>query len=263
MSNRILRETVALEQFINNDYDKKDFKKYLSIYIRYLVNTEDIENVYSILDKYLQENLDGYNRNLEMDHLKRLIKNIYNNNNYRNLIDVEEIAITHNEWNIINSIEDNQISRLLFVMLVNAKIQQKFNRNSSRGWFSITHTQLFKESTLKNSEDNLFLINYLIKNNFIKVNRTIKVDSKKENTKTIDIQVLFIEDNTEDIKFKINVEHLDYKNTITYFNEYRKKWSYSSCKYCNNRFKLSKKNTKGRKEVYCAKCKKIRNKRDN
>lgn len=192
-----------------------------------------------------------------LQYLKKIIKNYsikknrdniinsyshYKKNN-KNIIKIKNVDITENEWNNIIQLNNENLERIAFIMLIYEKINEHITPECN-GWINISGSNIFRES-IKNHKitynDFLLLLNKLLKLEYI---------SQKNSNASTAIHINYLE--SGNVKFKIE----DFENVISYYDENRYGIVFSKCKECGIRIEQNSKKQK----LYCKRCaKKIRN----
>ena len=81
---------------------------------------------------------------------------------------VDNVKITSKELGMIGNIESLKLQRLLFVILVHSKINNKISKTNN-SWTNISINELYKEAKVstRNSKEKCLLLNKLMRMNFI------------------------------------------------------------------------------------------------
>lgn len=237
----ILNELDILNNILENDYmDNKKPLSCLRILCKYYFKKGlNKEEILKKLDKYMSKNYNGYNEDNWYGKLKGLIKTVQKYNNFE-IINVNEISITEYEWNKILELNDKQLERVAFILLVYQKINQIKNPNSN-GWINQTLTDIFSESIIR-------------ANNIEKGRILHKLYSLKyiEQKNTCDATELKLKHTYNSSNVKININN--FNNVISYYYEYRNNERWKECNVCGKRFKM---NNNDYSSMYCGKCRKI------
>ena len=240
----ILKETDILKNALNGEMEKKPMST-LRILAKYYFNNGDTkEEVEDKLNKYMKVNYKSYSPSKWKDLLNQLVKSVEKYKNYK-MIDVDEVNITENEWFSIITLNDKQLEKLAFILLVYCKIN-KIKNPACDNKINNTFTDIFKECGFRVTNEVKLLLNELYKLNYISIGLSCNSTS---------IKINYIEDNENNIKFTID----NFENVITYYEEYKNGKKYIECECCKKRVMQKTHNVK-----YCPKCaKEIKQKQIN
>ena len=235
----ILKETDILKNALNGEMEKKPMST-LRILAKYYFNNGDTkEEVEDKLNKYMKVNYKSYSPSKWKDLLNQLVKSVEKYKNYK-MIDVDEVNITENEWFSIIALNNKQLEKLAFILLVYCKIN-KIKNPACDNKINNTFTDILKEASVGSKLDNMqqrLLFNELYKLNYISIGMSCNSTS---------IRINYIEENEDNIKFTID----NFENVITYYEEYKNGKKYIECECCKKRVIQKTHNVK-----YCSKCKK-------
>lgn len=240
----ILKETDILKNALNGEMEKKPMST-LRILAKYYFNNGDTkEEVEDKLNKYMKVNYKSYSPSKWKDLLNQLVKSVEKYKNYK-MIDVDEVNITENEWFSITVLNNKQLEKLAFILLVYCKIN-KIKNPACDNKINNTFTDILKEASVGSKLDNMqqrLLFNELYKLNYISIGMSCNSTS---------IKINYIEENEDNIKFTID----EFSRVITYYEEYKNGKMYVRCQECNKRVEQ-----KSKKPVkYCKECAKKINK---
>lgn len=239
----VLNELEILNKALNeNIIDKKSPFVTLRILAKhYLGQGLDKDDVIYKLNDFMTLNYDGYRQNKWLDKIKGLVSTVSKYNSFE-LIDVKEVNITEEEWDIIITLEDKQLQKLAFILLVYQKINAIKNP-SSNGWINQTITDIFKEANIGvNGDEQKILLHKLYKKQHIKQKTTCDSTS---------IQINYVYSDSEN---KININN--FNNVITYYHEFKSGNKYIECRECHKRIRQE-----SNKQTYCKPCGKNMEKR--
>ena len=234
----ILKETDILKNALNGEMEKKPMST-LRILAKYYFNNGDTkEEVEDKLNKYMKVNYKSYSPSKWKDLLNQLVKSVEKYKNYK-MIDVDEVNITENEWFSIIALNNKQLEKLAFILLVYCKIN-KIKNPTCDNKINNTFTDILKEASVGSKLDNMqqrLLFNELYKLNYISIGMSCNSTS---------IKINYIEENENNIKFTID----EFSRVITYYEEYKNGKAYVRCQECNKRVEQ-----KSKKPVkYCKEC---------
>ena len=230
----ILKETDILKNALNGEMEKKPMST-LRILAKYYFNNGDTkEEVEDKLNKYMKVNYKSYSPSKWKDLLNQLVKSVEKYKNYK-MIDVDKVNITENEWFSIIALNNKQLEKLAFILLVYCKIN-KIKNPTCDNKINNTFSDIFRECGFRVTNETKLLFNELYKLNYISIGLSCNSTS---------IKINYIEENENNIKFTID----NFENVITYYEEYKNGKKYIECECCKKRI-ISK--TKPKK--YCLKC---------
>lgn len=244
MQGVILKETPLLEVALNNGKVKKeDIPDILVVLTRhYLSLGLNKEEVYHKLNEYYKSTGIGYNETVSYTFINNMINSIYNSGRY-NLVDINAISISTNEWDKIVSLNDKNSEKLAFVILVYQKVNELKNPRSN-GWINFERTHLLREAGFTQlTKDNKLNFHKLYKCNYL---------GKKSAVDATGYLVNYRDINNKNSKAKMIITN--FTKIITYYDEHKNGVKYKECEVCGRRFKLSKNDYSSK---YCSKCKKI------
>ena len=232
----ILKETDILKNALNGEMEKKPMST-LRILAKYYFNNGDTKGeVEDKLNKYMKENYKSYSPSKWKDLINQLVKSVEKYKTYK-MIDVDEVNITENEWFSITSLNNKQLEKLAFILLVYCKIN-KIKNPTCDNKINNTFSDIFKECGFRATDETKLLLNSLYKLNYISIGMSCNSTS---------IKINYIEENENNIKFTID----NFENVITYYEEYKNGKKYIECECCKKRVIQKTHNVK-----YCPKCKK-------
>ena len=231
----ILKETDILKNALNGEMEKKPMTT-LRVLAKYYFNNGDTKGeVEDKLNKYMKENYKNYSPSKWKDLINQLVKSVEKYKTYK-MIDVDEVNITENEWFNIIALNNKQLEKLAFILLVYCKIN-KIKNPTCDNKINNTFTDIFRECGFRVTNETKLLLNELYKLNYISIGLSCNSTS---------IRINYIEENEDNIKFTID----NFENVITYYEEYKNGKAYVRCQECNKRVEQ-----KSKKPVkYCKEC---------
>ena len=234
----ILKETDILKNASNGEMEKKPMTTLRVLAKYYFGNGDSKEAIGDKLNKYMKENYKGYTPSKWKDLISQLVKSVEKYKTYK-MVDVDEVNITENEWFNIIALNNKQLEKLAFILLVYCKIN-KIKNPTCDNKINNTFTDIFKECGFRVTDETKLLLNSLYKLNYISIGMSCNSTS---------IKINYIEENEDNIKFTID----NFENVITYYEEHKNGKKYTECECCRKRI-ISR--TKPKK--YCPKCLKIK-----
>ena len=234
----ILKETDILKNALNGEMEKKPMTTLRVLAKYYFGNGDSKEAIGDKLNKYMKENYKGYTPSKWKDLISQLVKSVEKYKTYK-MVDVDEVNITENEWFNIIALNNKQLEKLAFILLVYCKIN-KIKNPTCDNKINNTFTDIFKECGFRVTDETKLLLNSLYKLNYISIGMSCNSTS---------IKINYIEENEDNIKFTID----NFENVITYYEEHKNGKKYTECECCRKRI-ISR--TKPKK--YCPKCLKIK-----
>ena len=230
----ILKETDILKNALNGEMESKPMTTLRILTKYYFGNGDSKEVIEDKLNKYMKVNYKSYSPSKWKDLINQLVKSVEKYKTYK-MIDVDEVNITENEWFSITSLNNKQLEKLAFILLVYCKIN-KIKNPTCDNKINNTFSDIFRECGFRTTNETKLLLNSLYKLNYISIGMSCNSTS---------IRINYIEENEDNIKFTID----NFENVITYYEEYKNGKKYIECECCKKRI-ISK--TKPKK--YCPKC---------
>ena len=231
----ILKETDILKNALNGEMEKKPMTT-LRVLAKYYFNNGDTKGeVEDKLNKYMKENYKSYSPSKWKDLINQLVKSVEKYKTYK-MIDVDEVNITENEWFNIIALNDKQLEKLAFILLVYCKIN-KIKNPTCDNKINNTFSDIFRECGFRITDETKLLLNSLYKLNYISIGMSCNSTS---------IKINYIEENENNIKFTID----EFSKVISYYEEHKNGKKYVRCQECNKRVEQ-----KSKKPVkYCKEC---------
>lgn len=218
----------------------KEIRLVVQYYLSNFFSIEDTtENTIEFINQVNNDNSGEKWRKTIAGMIKDLIKK-----NDLKLREINSVSITEKEWSVIEKLEKDYMKRYAFGLLVYSKV---LNHEKESKWVVIENTSTFLKDVgvSANSENREKYFNALKKEGLITI-------AKKTAS-----QAICVDFEEKDGIPMITIPEEQINNFITYFEE-QNGYSVLVCPVCNNRFTLN--NKKGRKQSYCKKCVKERNK---
>ena len=226
MKGVVLNELDILNNILDNGYieEKRPLSSLRILCKYYLGKGLDNETIYNKLNEYMKNSYNGYNEANWYGKINGVIKNTRNYNNFE-VVNVDKVVITEDEWDKIIELNDKQLERVAFILLVYQKIN-KFKNKNNDGWISNTITDIFEESNVKlKKEEKGKLLHKLYKKEYISI---------KNSCDSNGIKINYI--NTES-KDKIIIDN--FVNVISYYYEYKNNEKWKECSVCGKRIKIT------------------------
>ena len=246
MQGIILKETSLLETALNNEKVKKqEIPDILVVLARHYFSLGlNKEEVYHELNEYYKSTEIGYNETVSYTFMNNLINSIYNSGRY-NLVDINAISISVDEWDKIIALNDKNAEKLAFVMLAYQKVNELKNPKSN-GWINDERTHLLKEAGFTQmTKENKLNFHTLYKCGYIGKRNAVDATGYLINYRDINVK-------TSTPKMIIT----NFEKIITYYDEHKNGNKYKECEMCGKRFKVSLRS----RTVYCSKCRKEKDK---
>jgi hypothetical protein len=174
----IINEKRICEDVLKNkELSKRPMSIIRLIIKKYLSKGNKKNEVYILLDKFMKESYEGYKHNDWKNVLEKAIEGVERTNNLE-LVNIEEIHITKEEWNIVLKLEDDKLERLAFILLVYQKINEIINPTSN-GWINIGMSNIFKESKIQRNDESKKLLFILKEKGYISQKNSCDSESIK------------------------------------------------------------------------------------
>ena len=230
----IIKESDILDKALRGEIDKKPMTTLRVLAKYYFICENDKEVIENKLNTYMKENYIGYKPSKWKPILGQLVKSVSKYDSFE-IKDIDYIEITEGEWNKIIELNNKQLEKLAFILLVYSKINNiRVTNNDNRVNQNIT--DIFSESHIKMIEENKTLLNILFKKGYL------------SQGKSCDATAIKVEFGGGDkIKFKVE----SFANVITYYDEYKNNKKYIKCECCEKRILV-----RGNRVKYCNVCSK-------
>lgn len=245
MQGVILKESELLDIALNNKKVKKaDIPNILVVLSKYYFSLGlSKEEVYDKLNEYYKSTDIGYNETVSYEFITSLINRIYNSGRF-NIVDVNKVVISVDEWSKIISLNDRGAEKLAFSMLVHQKVNEIKNPKSN-GWINTERSYLLMDAGFtKQTLEVKLHFHTLYKKGYIGKRNAVDATGYLINYRDINVE--------SDTKITIT----NFEKIITYYDEHRNGNKYKECERCGKRFKLASKS----RGIYCAKCRKDKDK---
>lgn len=234
---RIVEKALEGELLIDNQ------SKVVNLLIKYYCGQGETdmlnikEEIFKVMSKCDSEfTRPKWNEYLEKQIFK-YIKNKERYNSNDDLIHIENIKITKEELEIINSLKDKKLQKIVFILLVYTKIDQQLHKNDSE-WINYALGNIFKEARISGSSiEKMKLLHELNNKGLI----TNNLDNRK-----CSIKINYVHSESEPILIIDDLEGVIHYY-LNYIGEHWKK-----CVNCNKWF-ITKGNSPRK---YCTTCSK-------
>ena len=200
----------------------------------------DNETTYKLIEDFMYE----HNKNYNSVKWKKIIRSIMSNGEKQNLVKIDKIGITKNEWNFVSSFGGSRKSRVLFTILIMTKYNN-IKRQANDNWCSQDFKAIFKSSHSQMTKTQQSMMMYEF--NMMKI---IEFSKKINN---ISFRVNFIDETQDNILFYVE----DLENLGLEYSLYAKPRMYIKCEECK---KIIKTHNTIRKKI-CDNCKSIKRKK--
>lgn len=240
MQGVILKESELLDIALNNKKVKKaDIPNILVVLSKYYFSLGlSKEEVYDKLNEYYKSTDIGYNETVSYEFITSLINRIYNSGRF-NIVDVNKVVISVDEWSKIISLNDRGAEKLAFSMLVHQKVNEIKNPKSN-GWINTERSYLLMDAGFtKQTLEVKLHFHTLYKKGYIGKRNAVNATGYLINYRDINVE--------SDTKITIT----NFEKIITYYDEHRNDNKYKECERCGKRFKVAK---TGKPPKYCTKC---------
>jgi hypothetical protein len=227
----------AVEYLITGYIDYKKPTDTIRILIKYFYSKGmDKSQIRDEIENYMVKNYLDFNSASWQNTLDNMVKT-YSKEKF-NLIAVDSINITQGEWNTIRSVGNIKFERLLFVLLVYAKVLNKIN-DKNNNWVNKEINTIFKAAKLtETGKQQRLILKQLSDLEYLQIPKMVNGTS---------VRVGFIDDNS-----KVLFELKDFENIIlSYFMLKGENIKVCEGDGCNNLIKVTTSNNK-----YCPNCSK-------
>jgi len=231
----ILNETQLVSDSINNGYvDKKKPSNTIRLLAKYYLS-KDMNRPQTInsIDAFLKKNYKGYNSVKWQNTIEKIVNSVHKDKDYT-MFDIGDVNITKNELEKITAINNLKYEKLMFILLVYAKIYNKLNDNG-KYWVNEELKYIFSDTKMAIKEvDQCKIIFDLSELGLIEVSK--KVDCTN-------VHVLMA-DEESDIEIIIN----DFRNLVYYYLKWKGE-KIINCEGCSILIKQT-----SNKHKYCNEC---------
>ena len=238
MQGLILKESELLDIALNNKKVKKaDIPNILVVLSKYYFSLGlSKEEVYDKLNEYYKSTDIGYNETVSYEFITSLINRIYNSERF-NIVDVNKVVISVDEWSRIISLNDRGAEKLAFSMLVHQKVNEIKNPKSN-GWINTERSYLLMDAGFtKQTLEVKLHFHTLYKKGYIGKRNAVDATGYLINYRDINAE--------SDPKITIT----NFEKIITYYDEHRNGNKYKECELCKKRIKVTNNRIK-----YCTPC---------
>lgn len=228
-----MNEKEKVKQIIkNNEIDNKKPSRTIQLLIKYYYSQNmSKDQIRKQIEEFMQKNYQGFNSTRWQNSLDTMVKR-YANDKYK-LIDINRVFVTQKELEKIKEINNIELEKLAFVLLVYAKTYNQINENNNN-WVKARKNVILKDAKIKGrNKQNKYKL-------FTELNK-LKLINFADMINNTSIQVNYI-DNIS--KVEIEVEDLQ-SNFISQYLTWRKGY----CIVCGK--ELDKKSNRSK---YCSKC---------
>lgn len=233
----ILNEETLLQKILNEDYiDEKKPSNTIKILAKhYFLNGKKRGQIIKLIDEFLSVNKVGYNSVRWRKVIEGIVDLVRKNKDYE-VVNIT-IQITKNEINKIKSYNNLKYEKLLFVLLVYAKIYNQLNKNE-KNWVNEQHKYIFSDAkiAIKSDEQGKMLYK-LRKDELIDISNRVDCTNLK-------INYIDNDDNSE-----VVIEISDFRNLVFEYLRYFEPDKYMRCEECGLLIKTTNNKTK-----YCSEC---------
>jgi hypothetical protein len=235
----ILDEKHLLNRALNEGFVYKKPSVTIRILAKhYLSKGMNNEQVYDIISSFLSKNYADYIPMNWHTSIKGIINKLIKSKDY-SLVYIENVKITKNEISKIKLINDIELERLAFTLLVYAKIYNQINDNSSN-WVNERHGHIFKDAKISAEDIKQGKMIYELNKAGL-----IFIPLKNE---SINIKVEFVDNSFDESDVAITINNFE-----NFVYEYYKYFDPSKFIYCSECGKLIKPtNNKNKYCDYCA-----------
>lgn len=237
--NFIINELKYAQDILKNKDILDDTIKKIIVLIKYYKQMGmNREQIYNEIEDFMISNYPNYNKAMWQDTIQSLVVKFAKSKYKLRIID--NVYITKEEMDFILSKNNDKMERILFIMLVYAKIY------NSNGWINTDIKYIFKYSNCRDNSKNQYLyMNKLYNEGILEFPKSIKNNS---------FRITYL-NNTKNLAIEIK----DFDNPIMYYYEYKNPNSVGNCEMCGK--KILKDGKKHNSKKYCTDCS-TRNRRE-
>jgi len=231
----ILNETQLVSDSLNKGYaDKKKPSNTIRLLAKhYLSKDMNRPQTINSIDIFLKKNLKGYNSVKWQNIIEKIVNSVHKDKDYE-MFDIGEINITKNELTKISELKNLKYEKVMFILLVYAKIYNKLNSND-KCWVNEELKYIYSDTKMALKEkDQCKIIYEIAKLKYIEVSRNVDCTN---------IHVSIV-DECGDVEIMIG----DFRNLIYYYL----RWKGDKIINCDGCGILIKPNNN--KNKYCSEC---------
>lgn len=232
--NIIMNEKEEAEKVIkNNKINMNKPSSTIQLLIKYYYNIKKMnkDQIRKQIEIFMRNNYNGFNSARWQKSLDNMV-NRYTNDKYK-LININRVSITEKELEIIKKINNIELQRLAFTLLVYAKTYNQINDNNN-DWVKVKKTVLLKDAKIKKRDKK-------VKYNLFTILHKLKLINLADSVNNTSIHVNYV---TNISKVEIEIDNLQ----GNFISEYLK-WRKGYCIICGKEL-----DTKSNKSKYCSKC---------
>ena len=231
----ILNETQLVSDSLNNGYvDKKKPSNTIRLLAKhYLSNDMNRPQTINSIDIFLKKNLKGYNSVKWQNIIEKIVNSVHKDKDYE-MFDIGDINITKNELTKISELKNLKYEKVMFILLVYAKIYNKLN-NNDKCWVNEELKYIYSDTKMAlKEEDQCKIIYEIAKLEYIEVSRNVDCTN---------IHVSIVDENS-DTEIAIG----DFRNLIYYYLRWKGE-KIINCEGCGILIKPT-----SNKHKYCKEC---------
>lgn len=218
----------------NNEINMNKPSQTIQLLIKYYYNVKHMnkEDIRKEIEKYMQNNYKGFNSTRWQKSLDDMVQR-WAKDKYK-LINIHRIIITEKEFNIIQKLNDIDLEKLAFTLLVYVKTYNQINEYNNN-WIRFKRNEILKDAKIsiknKDIKKKTKLFNQLYEKKYI-------IFAKKIDNTSIQVQYI---NNISSVKIEIN----KLENFIGEYLKYKKGY----CQICGKKIR-----SKSPKTKYCTRC---------
>lgn len=144
-----MNEKKEAERIIkNNEINMKKPSETIQLLIKYYYNEKHMnkEDIRTAIEYYMQKNYKEFNSTKWQNSLDRAVQ-IYANNKYK-LININRIFVTNDEFKEIEKLNDIELEKVAFVLLVYSKTYNQINEQNNN-WVKANKVDILRDAKIK------------------------------------------------------------------------------------------------------------------
>ena len=230
--NFIINEVKYAQDVLKNKDISNDTIRKIIVLIKYYKQIGmNREQIYNEIENFMISNYPNYNSAMWQEVIQRLVIR-FAKTKYK-LRKIDKIHINKEEMDFILSKNNDKMERILFIMLVYAKIY------NSDGWINTDIKYVFKFANCRDNSKNQYLyMNKLYNEGILEFPKSIKNNS---------FRITYLSDTNNPV-----IEIDDFDNPIMYYYKYKNPNSVGICEICGK--KILKEGKKHNSKKYCSDC---------
>lgn len=242
-------EKLKLKELLNNNkIINKDTTTYIILYIKHLKSEgKNKTQIRNELDALLSQNLKGFVL-ADWETTLRALVNKYTQKKFRGFKEPQSINVTKDELNFIKSFDDENIEKLLFVMLIVAKVNPQKNEETGMTtyWVNGNLKEIFRlakykfKSRIPRDQQRNYVLHDLAQQDIFNIKTVVNSNSLILN---------YCNSNIDENGLKLLINQTNYEELVYYYLRW-KGYKIIECERCGKLVEVKNNN----RTIYCKEC---------